>query len=227
MKNGFILAFLVLVLGMRHGLDPDHIFTIDAITRNLRSKICIAKLVGLLFSMGHGSIVILLSILVAIGIKNTYTPVWLENFGNFISAFFLMLFGIINLVSLSQTKIHNPIRLRGIISMLLGNFAKRINHPLLIVAVGAMFAFSFDTVTQATVFSLSASAMSGWIFSATLGIVFTLGMMMSDGINGIFIAKLINYADNNSLKLSYLLGLIISLTSILIAMFSIFKIIHS
>ena len=53
------LLALVFVLGLRHGIDADHIATIDALTR-LRSGRRAARWCGALFALGHGSVVLMI-----------------------------------------------------------------------------------------------------------------------------------------------------------------------
>ena len=55
------LLALVLVLGLKHGLDPDHLVAIDGFTRTTRSRWC-----GLFFSIGHGLAVTLTAVTVAL-----------------------------------------------------------------------------------------------------------------------------------------------------------------
>ena len=72
------MIFMALTLGLRHGLDLDHLATIDAITRTVRNSQFLSKLVGFLFSLGHGLVVILISLIIGSGLMKTHTPPWLE-----------------------------------------------------------------------------------------------------------------------------------------------------
>jgi len=57
---------LALLLGMQHGLDPDHLAAIDGLTRfNARVNPARARWCGLWFSLGHGTLVTLATLLVA------------------------------------------------------------------------------------------------------------------------------------------------------------------
>ena len=56
--------------------------------------------------------------------------------------------------------------------------------------LGAAFAVSFDTVSHAAAFSLSGATMAGVLFAALLGMVFTLGMVLTDTVNGLWAAKM-------------------------------------
>ena len=53
------LAAVVLLLGIRHGLDADHLATIDALTRlHMPLRPRLARRAGALFSLGHGAVVV-------------------------------------------------------------------------------------------------------------------------------------------------------------------------
>lgn len=215
MYKPFFLIFLVLLLGLRHGLDTDHLATINSITQNTSSKLYGSKFVGFFFALGHGFVVIVVSVLIGIGISHA-VPGWLDKFGSFISAFFLLVFGLINFFDLIKKTPPDAIKIQGPKTLLFSRLTRKINHPILICGVGVLFALSFDTFSQAAVFSLSASAMAGWVFAGFLGVIFTIGMMVSDGLNGWLIATLINRADKLSIIASYLVGAFITLSSIII-----------
>src|SRR5580704_7800984 len=55
-------------LGMRHAFDADHISAIDNTTRKLMSEGQRPVSVGFFFSLGHSTIVFLLTFLLAIGV---------------------------------------------------------------------------------------------------------------------------------------------------------------
>ena len=65
----------------------------------------------------------------------------------------------------------------------------------MIAAIGAAFALSFDTVSHALVFSLTGATAAGWLFAALLGLVFTLGMVLTDALNGWWVARMVRRAD--------------------------------
>jgi high-affinity nickel-transport protein len=45
----------------------------------------------------------------------------------------------------------------------------RAEHPMLIASVGAAFALSFDTISQAVLFSVTGSQLAGWVFARSSG----------------------------------------------------------
>lgn len=217
------MIFMALTLGLRHGFDLDHLATIDAITRTVRDNRYLSKMVGFLFSLGHGVVVTLISLIIGSGLMQSHIPEWLEGFGNWVSIIFLIIFGILNLWMIFQNPTRSTLPV-GIRSFL----AKRMNvknyNPFLIMTIGALFAFSFDTFSQIALFSISASLLSGWLFSGILGIFFMLGMMISDGFNGLLVSTLVQRADRMSIVLSRGLGLTISLFSLILGFISLLKI---
>lgn len=203
-----LMILIALTLGLRHGLDLDHIATIDAITRTARQNQILSKMVGFLFSLGHGIVVTLISLVVGAGIIQAEVPEWLDGVGTWISIFFLFLFGLLNLWNVFQKNNSDmPIGLKNYIACKVMN--KKYN-PAMIMFIGALFALSFDTFSQITLFSISATLMSGWVFSVVLGLCFTLGMIITDGCNGLLVSVLIQRADRASRILSRTLGIAVS-----------------
>lgn len=61
------LAALVFALGVKHGFDPDHLVAIDGFVRSsARSQFRMARWAGLFFSLGHGVVVTLVGLAVAL-----------------------------------------------------------------------------------------------------------------------------------------------------------------
>ena len=77
------LAVLSLTLGLRHGLDADHIAAIDTATRKLVQNGKQPLLTGLFFSIGHCLIVCVLCALIDLGASNLDTKnVGISNLAN-------------------------------------------------------------------------------------------------------------------------------------------------
>src|SRR5690242_14796693 len=84
------LCVVALVLGMRHGLDADHLATIDALTRaNAPRNPWLARAAGWLFSLGHGSVVLVVALIAMLSAGRWQAPEWLELSGAVISIAFL------------------------------------------------------------------------------------------------------------------------------------------
>lgn len=209
-----VLTFAAYLLGMRHGFDPDHLGAIDSMVRANSTQPRIARRVGLLFALGHGSVVTVIAIIFALTSSHWSVPVWLEAFGGTISALCLILLAGINLHAICRTdKAFVP---RGLKTRLFG-FASRMRHPVLIVAIGALFAASFDTVSQAALFSITATGRYGWIFAGGLGAIFMLGMMSSDSLNSAWCAYLLDRAGQSGDFASRIGGLIVCVLCLVIA----------
>ncbi|MGP1677195.1 MAG: HoxN/HupN/NixA family nickel/cobalt transporter [Giesbergeria sp.] len=219
------LLAVVYALGLRHGMDPDHLATIDGIARsNAARNPRLARWSGFLFSAGHGAMVILVALAVSVLARQWQTPAWLEALGAWISIAFLYALGLLNLRGVFATPCGELAAPAGLRSRLFGRVVQ-VGHPALIAAVGALFALSFDTVSQVALFSLTASSMSGWGFSVTLGASFTLGMMTTDGVNGLFVAKLLACADRRALVASRAMGLSIAGLSLLVGSYGLARLI--
>jgi len=208
-----ILSTMALTLGIRHGFDLDHLAAIDAMTRAVRSNKFLSRIVGFLFSLGHGIVVIAISLILGSGLMQSHIPDWLDGFGQWVSIVFLLIFGGFNLYTVFQ-KPSDPTIPAGIKSFLAKKLSAKRCNPLVILSIGALFAFSFDTFSQIALFSISASLLSGWVFSGILGIFFMVGMMLADGINGLIVSVLVQRADRLSLVASRGVGLSISLFSL-------------
>ena len=75
------LFLLVFVLGLRHGLDADHLAFIDGQTRyNWRMDSSFTRWVGTLFSLGHGGMVAIVSGILGMVIKNFSFPAYFDIF---------------------------------------------------------------------------------------------------------------------------------------------------
>ncbi len=210
------LLAVVYALGLKHGMDPDHLATIDGIARNNAARNPrLARWSGFLFSAGHGSIVILVAIGVSLAARTWQAPQWLDALGAWISIVVLYALGLLNLYSVLATPRGELVAPVGLRSRLFGRIA-HVGHPALIAAVGALFALSFDTMSQVALFSLTASSMSGWGFSVVLGAAFTLGMMTTDGANGLWVARLLARADRRALVASRAMGFAIAGLSLLV-----------
>ena len=66
MSNNIYLLILSYLLGLKHALDADHIAAIDNVTNKLILSGQKPVTIGLYFSLGHSTIVVIVSILLAI-----------------------------------------------------------------------------------------------------------------------------------------------------------------
>src|SRR6267154_1152197 len=211
------LVLMVFLLGLRHGMDPDHLATVDGLARhNARDRPRVARWSGCLFSLGHGAIVTLIAGFVAATLHDGAAPQWLERLGAWISIVFLLGLGILNVVAVLRAPADRMVRPAGFKGRWLGRIAET-GHPAVIAMIGAAFALSVDTVSQAALFSLTAVHLAGWPFSVALGLVFTLGMGATDGLNGAWVARMVERADRRARVASRVMGLAIASLGIGIA----------
>jgi len=205
---------LVFVLGLKHGLDPDHLAAIDGFTRTTRSRWC-----GLFFSLGHGLVVTLVGVAVAALAAAWQPPDWLEHSGAWISIGVLAVLGGANLLAVLRTPAGQPVALAGVRSRLLPARLAQASHPAIIAAVGAAFAISFDSISTALIFSVA----SGALFAALLGVVFTLGMATTDQLNGWWISGLVRRADQRAAVASRYMSVAIAALCFALALYGLLK----
>jgi high-affinity nickel-transport protein len=212
------LAAVVFLLGMRHGFDADHLATIDGLTRvGRRAGAAHARYAGVLFSLGHGAIVVAIAVGVGAVAARGPIPGWLESSGAWISIGFLTLLGVVNLRAVLHAgpdEVVAPVGLRS------RWFGARVHghRPWVVVAIGALFALSFDTVSQALLFAVTGARFGGVRDAFALGVAFLAGMLLTDGCNGLFIARLIERCDLQARVASRVMGLAVGGTSLLVAL---------
>jgi nickel/cobalt transporter (NiCoT) family protein len=208
---------LALVLGFKHGLDPDHLALIDNLARlvRLHAPRC-ARFAGLLFSLGHSAAICLFTVTMAMVSRSMdlKVPAWLESSGIALSATALILLALMNLASLNKCPhalghggARYVVRLgsRKAKPVAPARSASRLGQALVggratawgILFLGAMFALSFDTITQAALFAGLSQGQgfeaNGVLLQALLfSTVFGLGMICADTLNGLFVNKLLN-----------------------------------
>src|SRR5579862_5823298 len=86
------LAAVAFALGMRHGVDADHLAAIDAMARfNAAARPKLARLTGLWFSLGHGAVVLAVAFGLSLAAHAWAVPAWVEPFGAWSSIAILLL----------------------------------------------------------------------------------------------------------------------------------------
>lgn len=216
------LIALAFVLGVKHGLDADHLATIDGLTRFNASagRPRLARLCGLLFSLGHGAVVCVVAVTAGLLFERMAVPGWMDAVGFWVSAFFLLLLGMLNLYAVLATPRHEVVRLVGLKGRWLGRL-KCAGHPATIPLVGALFALSFDTLSQAALFSATAAHHGGPMYALLLALCFMLGMMAADAANGLWISHLLKRADATACTASRAMGLTVAALSLAVAVLAV------
>ena len=163
-------------------------------------------------------------IALAVGFASTQwqVPQWMENVGAWISISFLTLLGLLNLRAVLLTPADAIVAPVGLKGRLLGRLSQA-SSPGLVAFVGALFALSFDTISQAALFSLTAQQFGGLGPALALGLLFTAGMLVTDGLNGLWIQRLIARSDELARVASRVMSLAVGGVSLLIAGFALAK----
>ncbi|NNM82836.1 MAG: nickel transporter [Burkholderiales bacterium] len=215
-RDFFALGLIVILLGIRHGFDADHLATIDGLTR-INADRRFSRYCGLLFSLGHGAVVMAIALAVSTIAGRWQVPQWLESFGSGTSIFFLMLLGVLNLHAVFFSVHAHPVGIRG------KHFARHAASPGIVFLIGALFAISFDTISQAALFSLTASRQGGWENALFMGLLFMSGMLFTDGLNGLWISRLIRRSDQTAHFASKSMTLVVGSSSLLVAIFGMMR----
>jgi len=207
-----LLCATAFALGARHALDADHLTVIDGIARrNVVARPFVAQAGGVLFSIGHAAVVAIVA-LVAMRLAGDVAqpPAWLATTGVVISGSILLLLGGLNLRAAWATPAGEHARPVGWRARLGG----RGNHPLAIIATGALFALSFDTIAIALGVGLAGKALGGWpaVLAGAGG--FAAGMALVGGINGAWVVRLLRSASRHARAASRIMTAAIGLLNL-------------
>lgn len=229
-------------LGLRHAVDADHIAAIDNTTRKLMIDGKKPVAVGLFFSLGHSTIVFILSIFVAFSsvfIKNVLPSLQSTGtmIGTSVSSFFLLLIGFINLIAfLDILRIFKLVTKGGKYKETFtdtysqtGGFLAKLFRPILrtvtsswhMYFVGFLFGLGFDTASEVGLLSISAaSSTTGISFGEILllPLAFTVGMVLIDTLDGVLMLGAYGWAYIQPVRKLYY-NLNITLVSVIIALF--------
>ncbi|MEY4767065.1 MAG: hypothetical protein RI907_3738 [Pseudomonadota bacterium] len=216
------LAAVALVLGMRHGFDADHLAAIDGLTRSCSAdQPKLARTTGALFSLGHGAVVVAVAMAVSALPGAWQVPTWLATTGAWVSILTLLALGALNGWALwsarSAAPHHGHAHLVGWRQALASRLFSRLlraRRPGSVALLGALFALSFDTISQAALFAVASSRLGGWAPSLVLALTFTLGMLLTDGVNGAVVARLVSRADAAAHRASRAMGAAVVATSL-------------
>lgn len=211
------LAVIILLTGMRHGLDADHLAAIDGLARyNAQSRPRLARAAGVLFALGHGLVLAGVAVGMSTLARVWNAPRWLEPLGAWVSIGVLTLLALLNIAAVLRTPGQEVAHLHGWRS---GAFAwlLRAGSPLLVMGVGTLFAVSFETMSQAALFAASATQFGGWQPALALATCFIVGMLLIDGVNGAWVARLIRRSDRSARTASRVMALAVSGVGLLTA----------
>ena len=223
------LAAVVLLLGVRHGFDADHLATIDGLTHaGIVAHPRWARACGALFSLGHGTVVVAVALTISQATVSWKAPDWLTAFGAWISIAFLIALGLMNIASVLRTAPDQIVLPTGLRHRLLrhalgGPAYSRTGNPIWAFPIGTLFAISFDTVSQAAMFSAAASRHGAWKGALCCALLFTVGLLLTDGMNGLWISHLLRRSGSTARIASRVMGLGVGGASLLIAAIGILR----
>lgn len=197
---------LAYVLGLKHAFDADHIAAIDNVTRRLVATGARPVGVGLFFSLGHSTVVMLAAVGAALAASRFHGAAarlqdWLSPYATLFSSGFLILIAGSNLIVLLQLwgrfrrerreeaspSADSTTGTWGLFSAALHGVLHRVNRSWLMFPLGFVFALGFDTATEISLLGLAAAqAAHGLPLWAILifPTLFAAGMALADTWKG-------------------------------------------
>jgi high-affinity nickel-transport protein len=233
-------AFLAYTFGLRHAVDADHIAAIDNVTRKLMQEGKRPVGVGLFFSLGHSTVVILGSAAVALAagaLQGRFAAFKVVGgvIGTSVSALFLFLVAAANLlilVSVYRTfqnvrrgggyvddDLNHLLAQRGLLGRLFRPMFRLVERSWHMYPLGFLFGLGFDTATEIGLLGISAAEASKglpvWsimVFPA----LFTAAMSLVDTTDGILMLGAYGWAFTKPIRKLYY-NLTITFVSVLVA----------
>jgi high-affinity nickel-transport protein len=221
------LGSVAYFFGLRHAFDADHISAIDNTTRKLLQERRRPMAVGFFFSLGHSTVVLLITLALGLAVSWLVSGVVDGNghlrslgrlVGTSVSGSFLLLIGVLNLVILldivrvyrrmrrgeyDRGTLHHELVAGGIMSRLFGRLFGLIRHSWQMYPIGFLFGLGFDTASEVALLAISASAAAHGmplIAILSLPLIFAAGMSMMDTADGAFMAKAYGWAFSNPVR---------------------------
>lgn len=227
---GIGIGLTAYTLGLRHAFDADHIAAIDNTTRKLMSDGQRPLAVGFFFSLGHSTVVFVLALLLATGLRAVAGPVRDDSsrlhyytglIGTGVSGVFLYLIALLNVIVLvgilrvfqrlrsgafDEAELEAQLDNRGLLNRFLGRFARSITASWHMYPLGILFGLGFDTATEIALLVLAGtSAASGlpWYAILCLPVLFAAGMCLLDTVDGSFMNFAYGWAFANPVRKIY------------------------
>ena len=234
------LGLVSYVLGLRHGVDADHIAAIDNTTRRLLQERKRPLAVGTWFSLGHSTVVvglILAFVLAARAVSSRLPALQADGnlVGTVVSGGFLWIIGLVNAViavggykalrkmregRLDQTELDELMGRRGFMSRRFHRLFKVVSQPWQIYPIGVLFGLGFDTATEVALVAISVgvgvSAHVPLYYVLVLPLMFTCGMVLVDTTDGVVMRMAYGWAFLNPLRKVYY-NLTVTMTSVMVA----------
>ena len=234
-------ALLAYSFGLRHAVDADHIAAIDNVTRKLMQEGKRPVAVGLMFSLGHSTIVVIGSVLIAAAALALQHHMDAARsigglIGTLVSSLFLFAIAIVNIVVLAS--IYRAfVRVRAgapyvdeDFDLLLANrgFLARLFRPMFAIIrrswhmypLGVLFGLGFDTATEIGLLGISAAEASRGLPLGSIlvfPILFAAGMSLIDTTDNILMLGAYGWAFIKPVRKLYY-NLTITFVSVLVAL---------
>ncbi len=234
-------GLLAYSFGLRHGVDADHIAAIDNVTRKLMQEGKRPVAVGFFFSLGHSTIVILLSAGLAVAataIQSNMPQLRAVGglVGTLVSAVFLFIIGFINLLVLielfkmfrlvtrggtySDETIDEFLAQRGLMNRFFRPLMRAIDRSWKMYPLGFLFGLGFDTASEIAILGISAASASNgmpFLYVMLLPLLFTAGMTLVDTTDAIMMLGAYGWAFVKPIRKLYY-NINITLVSVLVAL---------
>jgi high-affinity nickel-transport protein len=212
------------VLGLRHGLDADHLAAIDGLTRcHASAKRRLSPFCGLLFSAGHAGVILAAAIVLSMLSGRWAPPEWLASAGTIVSASTLLLLGFMNVRAAFTADDRAAVRPVGLRSRLFASIL-RAPRSWQVALVGALFAVSFDALAIAALFAASASGLAGVMGTA---LAFAVGMLAVGIANGFWVVRLLRHSGNASRVAAQVMTLTIGAVALCVSGFVLLSSFHA
>lgn len=190
--------WLMFVLGLRHGLDPDHVAVIDNIVfRAIDTRPRMALWIGTLFAVGHSLSVATVAIGVSAAAGAFTIPVWTASMIDVAVIILLVTVGSMNLFALLRRRDYVPVGWR---SRLVPRRLRSSTHPAAVIAVGVIFGLVFDTATQAAAWGAAATVKGGTGAALAIAATFASGMLLADTLDSQIVGRLLRSAPQSSVR---------------------------
>lgn len=234
-------ALLAYTFGLRHAVDADHISAIDNVTRKLMQENKKPVAVGFFFSLGHSTIVVALSIAIALtatAIQKNFPG--LQNVGGLIgtsvSALFLFIIATINMLVLweifrafrrvknggeyNEQTLDEFLNQRGLMGRFFRPLIRMVSSSWKMYPIGVLFGLGFDTATEVGILGISASSAAKGLpiwFILLFPALFTVGMCLLDTTDSILMLGAYGWAFVKPVRKLYY-NMNITLVSVLVAL---------
>lgn len=233
-------AFLAYSFGLRHAVDADHIAAIDNVTRKLMQEGKRPVAIGLMFSLGHSTIVVFGALGIAVAALKLHENISRLHdiggvIGTLVSSFFLLAIAVANLVILrSVYRTFKAVRRgepyvdedldlllsgRGFVARIFRPVFKMVRRSWHMYPLGVLFGLGFDTATEIGLLGISAAeasrGLSLWSIMV-FPVLFAAGMSLIDTTDNVLMLGAYGWAYVKPIRKLYY-NITITAVSVIVA----------